>query len=199
MSENRPQAPDQSLEADRQLARRLVAKDGAALAELYDRLGGIVYSLALRIVRVPGDAEEVTQEVFLYAWEKASLFEANRGSLTTWLSTLARSRSIDRIRREKSQERRKDAVSRDVEVAFAQAGPDEYVALGERGSLIRKALSDLPADQRQVIEIAYFEGLSQSEIAARLNTPLGTVKTRIRQGMIRLKSAIDPVLNLESR
>jgi len=199
VSENRPQAPDQSLEADRQLARRLVAKDGAALAELYDRLGGIVYSLALRIVRVPGDAEEVTQEVFLYAWEKASLFEANRGSLTTWLSTLARSRSIDRIRREKSQERRKDAVSRDVEVAFAQAGPDEYVALGERGSLIRKALSDLPADQRQVIEIAYFEGLSQSEIAARLNTPLGTVKTRIRQGMIRLKSAIDPVLNLESR
>jgi RNA polymerase sigma-70 factor (ECF subfamily) len=196
VSENRP-APTGPLEVDRQLALRLQARDGAALSELYDRFGRIVYSLALRIVKVPGDAEEVTQEVFLYAWEKAGLFDTSRGGLVTWLGTLARSRSIDRLRQQKSQERRKEAVARDPVGGRPAASPDLEASLNERSALIRSALSGLPADQREAIEIAYFEGLSQSEIAARLKTPLGTIKTRIRQGMIRLKSAIGPVLNME--
>lgn len=196
MSENRP-APTGSLEADSQLALRLKARDGSALSELYDRFGGMVYSLAFRIVKVPGDAEEVTQEVFLYAWEKSALFETDRGGLATWLGTLARSRGIDRLRRQKSQERRKEAMAREPAAARPAVSPDYEALLNEKSAVIRSALAALPADQRQAIEIAYFEGLSQSEIAARLNAPLGTVKTRIRQGMLRLKSAIGPVLNLE--
>jgi RNA polymerase sigma-70 factor, ECF subfamily len=153
--------------------------------------------VALRIVRVPGDAEEVTQEVFLYAWEKAALFDKERGSLVTWLGTMARSRGIDRLRQQRSQERRKEAVTRNPTPGRAPAGPELEASLNERSALIRSALEGLPPEQKEAIEIAYFEGLSQSEIAARLGTPLGTVKTRIRQGMIRLKSAVGPVLNME--
>jgi RNA polymerase sigma-70 factor, ECF subfamily len=196
VSENRP-GPPLSNEADRQLVLRLKAGEGAALSELYDRFGRIVYSIALHIVKVPGDAEEVTQEVFLYAWEKAGLFEVNRGSLVSWLGTLARSRGIDRLRQQKSLERRKEAVSRNPEVSRPSVGPELEASLKERSALIRSALASLPAEQKEAIEIAYFEGLSQSEIAARLRTPLGTVKTRIRQGMLRLKSAVGPVLNME--
>jgi RNA polymerase sigma-70 factor, ECF subfamily len=198
VSEQTPGAPAGDPATDRDLALRLKARDGSALAELYDRFGRIVYALVLRITRTPADAEEVTQEVFLYAWEKASLFDGERGSLMTWLGTLARSRAIDRVRREKSQDRRKDLVSRDAGALPPVPSPERTVMTSETGTLIRAALERLPAEQRQAIEIAYFEGLSQSEIAARLNTPLGTVKTRIRQAMIRLRSEIGPLLSVES-
>jgi RNA polymerase sigma-70 factor (ECF subfamily) len=189
-------APDQAL------AERLRRRDGSALAALYDQYGSMVYAIALRIVRVGADAEEVTQEVFLYAWEKAALFDSTRGTLLAWLATKARSRAIDRLRQHKSQERREDALARSLEPLAAlsapRSGPEHEFALAEARHVVRRALDQLPPAERETIEIAYFEGLSQSEIAARTNTPLGTVKTRMRQGLLRLRAAMGPLLAEES-
>lgn len=186
-----PRPADASGDAS-DLARRLVARDELALADLYDRHGAGVYGLILRIVRSPGDAEEVTQEVFLYAWDRARQFDPGRGSMTTWLFTLARSRAIDRIRSFRSQERRREGLR--LEQA-ASAGvspplPDRAAEQADARTGVRAALAGLVAEQREVLELAYFDGLSQSEIAEHLRTPLGTVKTRMRQGMIRLRDAL---------
>ncbi len=197
MSDRKTAAPQ--AEDDRKLATALKARDGSALAELYDRYGALVYALALKVVRVPGDAEEVTQEVFLYAWEKASMFDETRGSLANWLCTMARTRGIDRLRKMASQTRRVEALGRlQPEPNAADNSPEQDAALGEMRGLVKGALDTLSPEQRQVIEIAYFEGLSQSEIAERLNTPLGTIKTRIRQGMINLRTVMSPHLEGEA-
>lgn len=199
MSRTEPRAVETTAEHDRRIAERLRAGDGAALAELYDRYGGLVYSVVLRIVRSAGDAEDVTQEVFLYAWEKSPAFDPSKGTFATWLGTLARSRGIDRLRRRQSQERRHTALG--LETAADPPvipRPDRAVGLSEARLLVQRALDGLPPEQREPIEIAYFEGLSQSEIAARLSTPLGTIKTRMRQGMIRLREAMTPLLAGES-
>ncbi len=187
-------APDQAL------AERLRSRDGSALAALYDLYGGVVYAIALRIVRSGADAEEVTQEVFLYAWEKAALFDSNRGTLLAWLSTKARSRAIDRLRQHRSQERREEALAREPLTALPapRSGPEHDLSLAEARRVVRRALDHLPQAERETIEIAYFEGLSQSEIAARTNTPLGTVKTRMRQGLLRMRAAMGPLLAEES-
>lgn len=180
------------------LVERLAARDDQALGELYDLFGATLYALALRIVRVPGDAEEITQEAFLYAWERAATFDAHRAGVATWLGTLVRSRAIDRLRSQQSQARRREGLA--LQVAVAEGAPrrlpDDDAALNETGRQVRAALESLPAEQREVLEIAYFEGLSQSEIAERLAAPLGTVKTRMRQGMIKLKTMLSGVVGL---
>lgn len=199
MHRTEPRATGTVAEQDIRLAERLKQRDGAALAELYDLYGGLVYSVALRIVRSPGDAEEVTQEVFLYAWEKAPGFDPARGSFVTWMGTLARSRGIDRLRRQQSQERRRTALGLQTAADLPHViRADREVGLSEARELVQRALDRLPPEQREPIEIAYFEGLSQSEIAERLKTPLGTVKTRMRQGMIRLRETMTPLLAGES-
>ncbi|HEX7878003.1 MAG TPA: sigma-70 family RNA polymerase sigma factor [Candidatus Eisenbacteria bacterium] len=188
-------------EPEARLVERLRAREGQALSELYDQYGPIVFAIARRIVKSPGDAEEVTQEVFLYAWEKAHLFDPARGTLFTWLGTLARSRGIDRLRNQKSQERRRDALSRAVsaEPRPRDSDPRRELDLIEAKDRVRGALKQLPPEQREPIEIAYFEGLTQSEIAARLEKPLGTIKTRMRQGMLRLRESMLPLLAEESQ
>jgi len=189
-----------AVESDQMLAERLKARDGSALSALYDLYGGVVYSIALRILRSRGDAEEVTQEVFLYAWEKAGLFDATRGSLLAWIGTKARSRAIDRLRHHQSLERRREVLARETlaDLPAMRPGPDRALSVAEAREVVRRALDQLPKEQRDPIEIAYFEGLSQSEIAARTNTPLGTVKTRMRQGMLRLRAAMASSLAEES-
>jgi len=174
------------------LAERLKRRDGSALAALYDEYGGAVYSIALRILKSGSDAEEVTQEVFLYAWEKADQFDIHRGSLIAWLATKARSRAIDRLRERQSRTRRHEALAQETqfELPPPAPGPERELSLTESRTIGRRALDQLPPEQRETIEIAYFEGLSQSEIAARTNTPLGTVKTRMRQGLLRLRAAM---------
>jgi RNA polymerase sigma-70 factor (ECF subfamily) len=168
---------------------------------LYDLHGGAVYSVARRIVGTEGDAEEVTQEVFLYAWEKSDRFDAARGSMLAWLLTLARSRAIDRLRQRRSQDRRREGLTREVEIDLPAAGasPERMLDLVVAREAVKRALDGLPREQREPIEIAYFEGLSQSEIATRLEAPLGTIKTRMRQGMMRLRDAMRPLLAEESR
>ncbi|MBX7186825.1 MAG: sigma-70 family RNA polymerase sigma factor [Vicinamibacteria bacterium] len=168
---------------DAELVAGAAAGRAECLGELFDRHAGRMKALALRILRSPEEAEDVAQEVFIQAWQQASRFDADRGNVLAWLSIMTRSRSLDRWRRRST--RRETAVSDAHELeapSEAGRGPSEWAA--------RTALSDLPADQRRPLELAYWEGLSQSEIAARLGVPLGTIKTRMRIGLRRLREAL---------
>ena len=161
------------------------ATEGKAecMGELFDRHAGRMKSLALRIVGSPEEAEDVVQEVFVQAWQQSHRFDAQRGNVLAWLSIMARSRSLDRWRRRTT--RRETAVegARELETPLSSENdPSSWAA--------RTALSTLPADQRVLLELAYWEGLSQSEISARLNLPLGTVKTRMRIGLKRLREVL---------
>jgi RNA polymerase sigma-70 factor (ECF subfamily) len=168
--------------------------DASALAALYDGTSALVNGLALRILQDPGAAEEVTHDVYLQVWRQASRYDAARGAPLAWLLTLARSRAIDRHRAGAGQRRESEPLA--AAVAFAAPGPcpEESSAAAERARLVRGALADLAADQRKTIELAYFGGLSHAEIAATLGEPLGTVKTRIRLGMMRLREALGGTL-----
>ena len=167
------------------LLRRLAAGEQAALGEFYDRFAGLVNAVALRILRDVQEAEDVVQEVFVQIWRQAARYDPSRGSPEAWVSILARTRSIDRLRARLV--RRPPSPHGEGQVAAATpANAADALA-------VRAALADLPVDQRRVLELAYFEGLSQTEIAARLAQPLGTVKTRTRTAMIRLREALEPI------
>jgi RNA polymerase sigma-70 factor (ECF subfamily) len=174
---------------DRSCLDRVRAGDMRALEELYDRHSGLLYSVALRILGRAADAEEVLQEAWLQAWNKAETYDPRRGAVIAWLVTLVRSRAIDRLRSRASRQRVEEAVAadppaRDVEQPPATA---EQRLLQQRVSAAMKELGD---PQRQVLELAYFGGLSQSEIATRLGAPLGTVKSWTRQGLLRLRELL---------
>jgi RNA polymerase sigma-70 factor (ECF subfamily) len=174
--------------ADRAAVGRMAAGEAEALGELYDRHARGVYSLALRILQHPADAEDVVQEVFSQAWRQASRYDAARGVVAAWLLTLARSRAIDRLRA------RRTHVERSIEGAggFADVAPlpDTEMLSVEQVALVRAALDALPLLQRMAIELAYYEGLTHAEIAERLEQPLGTVKTRIRLALARLRDTL---------
>jgi RNA polymerase sigma-70 factor (ECF subfamily) len=180
---------------DRETIRRVAAGDTSALAELYDRHARVIYSLVMRIVGVDADAEDVVQDVFTQAWRQAwrqaARYEEGRGAVGAWLLTIARSRAIDRLR---SRRGRPDEGPADEHVLLSFAAPDpsqDSVLLAhERGETVRAALESLPLLQRVAIELAYYEGLTQAEIATRLEQPLGTVKTRIRLGLLKLREAL---------
>jgi RNA polymerase sigma-70 factor, ECF subfamily len=160
------------------------------LAELYDRHARPVYSLALRILQDRADAEDVVQEAFAQAWAQASRYDVQRGVVAAWLLTLARSRAIDRLRSKRARPDLAGGETAATDVADAAATPDLQLLSAEQVARVRTALRDLPALQRVTLELAYYEGLSHAEIAEQLEQPLGTVKTRIRQGMIRLREAL---------
>lgn len=176
--------------ADAEALARMARGDESGLAELYDRHATPVYSLALRIVRRPEDAEDVTQQVFTQAWRTSARFDASRGVVAAWLLMMARSRAIDCLRRRNPA---RDGISDDERLA---AIPDpepsvEYVvATREQVERVQVAIDALPAEQRVAVELAYYDGLTQSEIAERTSTPLGTVKTRVRSALHTLRSAV---------
>jgi len=178
-----------SADADREAVGRMVDGDMEGLTALYDRHGRLVYSLALRIVRDAGEAEDVTQEVFVQVWRQAQRFDTDRGSVVAWLLTVTRARAIDLLRRRRV--RPQPAEDPVVDEALDH-GPRQDVQLEstERASTIRAALDALPFVQRLVIELAFFDGLTHTEIAEQLEVPLGTVKTRVRQGLLRLKDML---------
>jgi RNA polymerase sigma-70 factor (ECF subfamily) len=165
--------------------------DHLALGELYDRHARLLYSLALRILRERADAEDVLQEAFAQVWRQAARFEAARGTVAGWLVTVTRSRALDRLRRRRLQP---EGVA-DFQW-FAQAVPDPgrgldlQLVTAEQAERVRAAVTALPDDQRVPLELAYYEGLSQTEIAAKLGVPLGTIKTRMRQTLRRLREAL---------
>jgi RNA polymerase sigma-70 factor (ECF subfamily) len=168
---------------DNALLQRIRQGDQTAMAEVFDRYGRAVYSVALRILKDSGHAEDVMQEIFFQIWRNSDSFVPGRGSLGAWLVVVARNRSIDLLRRRKPTESVDDVV---LASACNLAVEAEHNAMIEK---VQKVLQDLPAEQQKSMEMAFFEGLSHSEIAERTGDPLGTVKTRIRLALITLRKA----------
>jgi RNA polymerase sigma-70 factor (ECF subfamily) len=171
--------------------------DSGGLSELYDRYARSVFSLAFRITGDRGEAEDVCQDVFTQAWTNAAQYDARRGAVGAWLLIMTRTRSIDLIRRRRSRPQPMNAIEADARLgAIPDASPavDLQAASAEEAALVQAAMADLPDDQRDLLNLAYFEGLSHAEIADQTGTPLGTVKTRIRTGLLRLREAMGRAL-----
>jgi RNA polymerase sigma-70 factor, ECF subfamily len=194
------QRQDTPRESDGALVARMAAADERALGELYDRHGGMAYALALAIVREGADAEEVVADAFGQVWRSAPQYDPGRGSVAGWLATITRTRALDLVR---ARGRRTRAVERAAQadadglaapLATAADQPDRGIERQEARRLVARSLGELPEPQRRVIELAYFGGLSQTEIAAELQEPLGTVKTRMRAAMEKLRGSLAPLL-----
>ena len=168
--------------------------DQAALAALYDSTNRLIYGLILRVLGDAGTAEEVLLDVYTQVWRQATSYDTSRGMPLAWLTTIARSRAIDRLRSGWQDQRRKEPMDLLKDRETAAASPEDMTVISERQRFVRSALALLSPEQREVIELAYYGGLSHSEIAAKLNQPLGTVKTRTRLGMIKLREALAPLL-----
>ncbi len=173
---------------DAELLTAMAQRQDWALAELYDRYSTVLYSLAMKILGDAAPAQDVLQETFLTAWRKAELYNQKRGNVGTWLIVLCRNLAIDHYRAKMRLASRRVALEAAADVLMAQSDDPANTAMAmEDGRLLRQALMQLPPEQKQVIEMAYFQGLSQSEIAEATSTPLGTVKTRTRQAMMKLR------------
>ena len=176
--------------ADDQVAIEQMARGNqSALGELYDRHGRLIYSLALRVLRDQGDAEDVVQEVFLQAWREAARFDLTRGNVVAWLVMVTRSRSIDRLRRRQA---RPQLAAKSEPDGRVDESPrvDVQMEWQSRAAEVRRALETLPLLQRVAVELAFFEGLTHAEIAEQLEVPLGTVKTRVRQGLLKMRDCL---------
>jgi len=175
---------------DATLVHRLLQKDVSAFEQLYDRHSRSVYSLVLRVQQQAGTAEEVAQAVFLQLWRNASQYDSSRGPFVPWLFTLARNRALDTLRLKSERQRRREDQT--DELPAVASAPEYEKALDEkrRAERVRTLVSFLNPQQHKAIELAYFEGLSHSEIAAALKEPLGTVKSWIRNGLLRLKQGL---------
>lgn len=183
-------ARDRSPEADSLLPGRMREGDERALGELYDGWASRVYALALAMLRDASEAEDVTEETFWQAWRQAARYDGARGTVSSWLLTIARSRALDRLRarRRRPEEPLGDDAANAIE--SAGTGADVAVDLGDRARAVRAAVQLLPAEQREALQLAYFGGLSQTEIAERTGQPLGTVKTRMRLGVAKLRESL---------
>jgi RNA polymerase sigma-70 factor (ECF subfamily) len=182
---------------DRELIAQAAAGDDRAVGTLYDRYGTVLYAVAYRVVGQRADAEEVVVDAFAQAWRDAARFDAARGSVAAWLTTIARSRALDLVRaRGRREQATANAAGGEPDASPGlgawHSDPEDSVEQTERRHHVRLALELLSPSQRKAIELAYYEGLSQSEIAERLGEPLGTVKTRIRLGMQKLRDALRP-------
>lgn len=174
-----------------ELICRMVQGDQAALSQLYDCYARVMYSLAFKILGSVEEAEEVVLDVFAKAWRTAARYDASRSRVDSWLFLMTRSRSLDRLRQRQRQTRVVEAATNTAQVSSTAELPDEALMVAERRTVVAQALSDLPDEQRLVIELAYYQGYSQSEIAKQTGLALGTVKTRVRLGLRKLKQALD--------
>jgi RNA polymerase sigma-70 factor (ECF subfamily) len=175
------------------MVQRMAAGDQTALGELYDRFSRPLYAVALRILTDASEAEDVVHDAFITLWEKASTFAPSRGTAFAWAIALTRNRAIDRLRqRRRRGEILRDSAPEDFDLHTRTADPaaDERALLGDRAEAVRAAVAALPADQQRALELAFFSGLTQQEIAARLQEPLGTIKARIRRGLIKLRDLL---------
>lgn len=166
--------------------------DDSAFASFYDESSRLVHSVAMRFLADQADADEVTLDVFKQVWRSASVFDATRGTVIAWLVTMARSRAIDKLRSAASHIRRQQSIQDGFELVEKRATPEQASLLNQQRRIVQSALALLPKEQRSAISLAYFEDMSHQEISGRLGLPLGTVKTRIRLGMLRLRSYLEP-------
>lgn len=174
-----------------ELIGRMVQGDQSALSQLYDRYARVMYSLAFKILGSVEEAEEVVLDVFAKAWRTAARYDASRSRVDSWLFLMTRSRSLDRLRQRQRQTKVVEAATNTAQVSSSDM-PDEALIINERRAVVAQALSNLPDEQRLVIELAYYQGYSQSEIANKTGLALGTVKTRVRLGLRKLKQSLGP-------
>ncbi len=175
--------------SDEALVALVARGDEDALAELYDRVSRIAYGLALRVLRDERHAEDAVQEAFLQVWRNAATFRAERAKASTWILTLVHRRAVDLVRRE--ERRQADPLTEDTELAQAAEQTEEAAWLRFERERVQAALKELPDVQREALELAYYGGFSQSELAVRLGVPLGTIKSRMFSGLARLREILD--------
>jgi RNA polymerase sigma-70 factor (ECF subfamily) len=187
-----PEPDDRAVELD--LLARVAKRERAAFEQLYSRYANILYATAMKFLKEDADAQDVVQDVFIQIWDKAKLYDPAKGKPLTWALTLTRNRSIDRIRAIQRRTRLRDDFGKET-VVDESAGMREALSevdAGEKSQILREAVGRLSPEQRKVIELAFFRGFTQSEIADRLGEPLGTVKARARRGLMKLKEILGP-------
>jgi RNA polymerase sigma-70 factor (ECF subfamily) len=193
------QSPDEILvdvqvQEDMRLIQLIAERDVTAYQTFYKKYSGLIFASISNVLNDHHDTEDVMQEVLVQLWNKAHLYEPRKGKPLTWLTTMARNRAIDKIRSKQRRSRLNDdfeTESKGVQPEFDESGL-EALEVKERDGLVMRAVAKLNPDQREAIKLAYFSGLTQAEVAERLNEPLGTVKARIRRGVNRLESLIKP-------
>ena len=187
-----PETDDRAIELD--LLARVAKRERAAFEQLYARYSNILYATAMKFLKQDADAQDVVQDVFIQIWDKAKLYDPTKGKPLTWALTMTRNRSIDRIRAIQRRTRLRDDFENET-VADESAGVREALSevdASEKSQILRDAVGRLSPEQRKVIELAFFGGLTQSEVADRLGEPLGTVKARARRGLMKLKESLGP-------
>jgi RNA polymerase sigma-70 factor (ECF subfamily) len=184
------------LEVEIELLRRVGQGDRVSFEALYDRISGVLFSAAYRVLNNQAAAEDVLQDVFIQIWEKAPVYNPALGKPLTWALTLTRNKAIDRLRSTQRRNRLQDDAQRESELfeQFDDRSSFDAFASAETNQLVREAIQKLSEDQREVIVLAFFSSMTQTEIAERLKLPLGTIKARIRRGMMKLRDLIDPEL-----
>jgi RNA polymerase sigma-70 factor, ECF subfamily len=177
--------------ADSLLVERIMAGDENALAALYDRYAGMLFAMLVRILRDASAAEEVLQDLFLQLWRGASRFDASRGSMAAWLLVIGRNRALSRLRGKARHEILADSEEFSIETVPSPGNLENDAARAQLMQRLQGAMAALPSEQREAVELAYFEGMTQTEIATRVGCPLGTVKSRVRAAMQTLKQVFD--------
>jgi RNA polymerase sigma-70 factor (ECF subfamily) len=177
------------------LLQRIAQGDRAAMEELYDQYSTLLFSIAMKVLHDTGDAEEVLQEVFVQVWQKPDRFDRALGSASTWLACVTRNRAIDRIRSRRHRQRISETLQAEEQAAPRLWADEAHPPLDpEAAAAVHRALHELPAEQSQAIEMAFLGGLTHQETADALGEPLGTVKARIRRGMLKLRDSLQPYL-----
>ena len=181
---------------DTELFRRTAMGDHQSLSELHSRYSGVLLATAFRVLNNAKDAEDVVQEAFVQIWEKASVYDVRRGKPLTWAMTLTRNKAIDRLRRVQRQRRLQEDVEQEAQIwtKIVENDSSDEATSHETRAIVRNAVIQLSGEQRRAIELAFFGGLTQQQIAQQLKQPLGTVKARIRRGMLKLRQIIGPKL-----
>ncbi len=192
MSSNLFLGAGSDLQDDENLIRLITEGQSAALGALYDRYGRLVFSLAFQVTNDAAVAEEITQEVFLQIWNKAGSYQAAQGKVTTWITSVARHRAIDSLRRRgaRPEGHQVDFEDNEAPELVDPTGVEEQVEFSQRSRTVRQAIAQLPPEQQKALALAYFKGLTHQEIADLTGEPLGTVKTRIRLAMLKLKQIL---------
>lgn len=188
--------PSDDLLEIEELVRKIGMGDRRSFEEFYDRFSGLIYATAYRVLNAETEAQEIAQDALFMIWEKAPMYDPTKGKPLTWAITLTRNKAIDRLRSLQRRSRLKDEVERQQrpEDFLTSREPFEDLHHAEQGDILREAVQKLSSDQREAIEMVYFKGLTQQEIAQKLAEPLGTIKARIRRGLLRLRQILGPAL-----